>query len=59
MAKSDLIDIAGQLTAETPNAYRFCDGDKTEWLPKSQCQWDEDDKTMTMPEWLALEKGFI
>lgn len=44
---------------ETEKAYRFYDGGKEEWLPKSQCEWDPDSKTMTMPEWLAKEKGFI
>ena len=28
------------------------------WLPLSQCQ-ENDDGTVTMPEWLALEKGLI
>jgi hypothetical protein len=57
--KSDLVDIAGQIWDERPLAYRFHDGDLTVWLPKSQCEWDPDDKTMTMPEWLAKEKGLI
>jgi hypothetical protein len=26
---------------------------------KSQCQWDEEGKEMTMPEWLAKEKELI
>lgn len=46
---------------------------RTFWLPKSQCQWDpenspEDDEdmtdpgkvfTVTLPYWIALEKGLI
>jgi len=56
MVKSSLIDISGELKAETEKAYRFFDGIKTVWLPKSQCQWDEEEKTMTMEEWLAVEK---
>jgi hypothetical protein len=59
MPKREIIDIAGEIVGETEMAYRFYDGKRTEWLPKSQCQWDVDDKTMAMPEWLALEKGFI
>jgi RNase P/RNase MRP subunit p29 len=58
MAK-ELIDIAGQILFETEKAYRFDSGDKQEWIPKSQCQWDQDNKVMTMPEWIAMEKGFI
>lgn len=57
--KSDLIDIAGKIVFETEKAYRFDDGARQVWLPKSQCEWDPDDKTMAMPEWLAQEKELI
>jgi hypothetical protein len=66
MPNNKLIDISGELVVpfETPLAYRFYDGSRTEWIPKSQCEWDASDRdpnigTMTMPEWLAQEKGFI
>ena len=65
-----LIDIAAQLCHETDKAYLIFDG-RTEikkgdaaptdlkiWLPKSQVE-NNDDGTFIMPEWLALEKGFI
>jgi len=55
----DIIEIAGELRGETEKAYRLYDGKKTEWVPKSQCEWDEKDKTMQMPEWLAMDKGFL
>jgi len=55
----ELIDIAGEIRGETDAAYRFHDGARTVWLPKSQCHWDEDDKTMAMPTWLATEKELI
>lgn len=64
-----LIDIAAELIHETDKAYLVYDGrdesikgEKKEirtWLPKSQVEYDEKDKIFTMPEWLALEKGFI
>lgn len=57
--KSDLIDVAGEIQGETHAAYRFFDGARTVWLPKSQVEWDGDDKTMAMPEWLAKEKELI
>ncbi len=59
--KNDLVDIAGELVEpyETPAAYRFFDGSRTVWLPKSQCEWDDEDITMTMPRWLAEKKGLI
>lgn len=59
MAKRELVDISGYVQGETELAFRFNDGDQTVWLPKSQCQWNETDKTMTMPEWLAKEKELI
>jgi hypothetical protein len=54
-----LVDITGEISAETDLAYRFFDGKIFVWLPKSQCQWDIDDKIMTMPEWLAIEKELV
>ena len=57
--KNDLVDLSGEIQGETEKAYRFYDGIRTVWLPKSQCQWDVDSKTMTMPEWIAKEKELI
>jgi hypothetical protein len=56
-----LCDIAGELVSpfETEKAYRFYDGKVTVWLPKSQCEWDDLEKVMTMPEWLAKDKELI
>ncbi len=56
--KSDLVDIAAELRGETEKAFRLFDSDKTEWVPKSQVENNEDG-TFAMPEWLAMEKGFI
>jgi hypothetical protein len=57
--KSDLVDVAGEIRGETEKAYSFFDGTRAIWLPKSQVEWDEADKTMTMPEWLAKERKLI
>lgn len=57
--KSDLVDIAGEVQGETAAAYRFYDGARTVWLPRSQCEWNPDDKTMAMPMWLAKDKELI
>lgn len=59
MVNIKLIDIAGEIRGETDKAYRFYDGKITVWLPKSLCEWDPDDKTMTMEEWLAIDKGLV
>ena len=54
----DLVDITAEIRAETDKAWRLFDGDRTEWVPKSQVERN-DDGTFTMPEWLAKDKGFI
>lgn len=53
-----LFDLAAEKRAETERAIRLFDGTRSEWVPKSQVQ-DNEDGTFTMPEWLAKEKGFI
>ncbi len=58
-ANHDLVDISGELQAETEKAYLLFDGTTKIWLPKSQVEWNDETKTMTMPEWMALEKGLI
>lgn len=56
--ESDIIDIAAEIKGETDKAWRLYDGSRTEWVPKSQVE-KNDDGTFAMPEWLAMEKGFI
>ena len=58
-ANHDLIDLSGEIHGETERAWRFYDGKETAWLPKSLCEWDEESKTMTVPEWMAIEKGLV
>lgn len=59
--KHDIITVLGKVRAETAAAYFFHqeDDDKAVWIPKSQCEWDSDNNEMQMPEWLALDKGFL
>lgn len=57
-ANHDLVDISGEIRAHTEKGLQFFDGDKTVWLPRSQIEVN-DDGTITMPEWLAIEKGLI
>lgn len=54
----DIIDIAANLCHETEQAFFIDDGVKRVWIPKSQAQ-QNDDGTFSMPEWLAMDKGFI
>jgi hypothetical protein len=64
--KSDLVDVAGCLHAKTDKAILFSDTAHKEdavWLPLSQCEVENDGHknfvTVTMPEWLAKDKGLI
>jgi hypothetical protein len=54
----ELVDIEAQVQGETLDAWRLYDGKTTAWVPKSQVE-DNGDGTFTMPEWLAIEKGFV
>lgn len=56
--RSDLVDISGEIRAQTDKAIQFYDGSTTVWLPRSQIEINDDD-TVTMPEWLAMDKGLI
>lgn len=55
----ELVDIAGEVRGETNAAFRFFDGDRTVWLPKSQVEWHASDKVMVVPMWLAKDKELI
>ena len=57
--RSDIIDIACKLLMTKEKAYWIDDGTKRVWVPKSLCEWDEADRTMAMPEWLAIDKGLV
>jgi hypothetical protein len=59
MRDAEPIEIAGDVRGETQNAYRFFDGAAEVWLPKSRVTWEPATKLMTVPEWLAFEKGLI
>ena len=54
-----VVDVKGEVEGETELAYRFNDGTRVVWLPKSQCEWNEGSDEMTMPEWLAKDKELI
>jgi hypothetical protein len=62
----DLVTIDDvEVIAETEKALLIFDGDREEWVPRSQIGKTSDvhekgDKgTILIPEWLAKEKGFI
>ena len=63
--KSNIIDIDGAIEARTEKAVLFHTGNKEDaaWLALSQIEIEETGiggiVTVTLPEWLALEKGLI
>ncbi len=67
MSKRELVDLAGCLHAETDKAILFSDTAHKEdavWLPKSQVEFVHDGGqerfiTVTLPEWLAKDKGLL
>ncbi len=58
MSKREIVDITVRLKAESGRGFLLDDGKTTAWVPKSQVEKNPDG-TFTMPEWLALDKGFI
>lgn len=59
--KSNLVDVACIIRHETERAWLVDVGEeKPVWIPKSQAEIDEAHGTiLTLPEWLAREKGLI
>lgn len=60
-----LTDITVRLVQQTERAILVCDSDdldKAVWLPKSQVEFEEkagDIVEVTLPEWLAIERGLV
>lgn len=64
MTRSNIIDLTVHLHHETEGAVMVSDtADPADavWLPKSQIEIEEDGAvhTVSLPEWLAKEKGLI
>lgn len=64
MTRSDIIDLTVDLHHETDRAVLVSDtGDKEDavWLPLSQIEIEPDGGThvVSLPEWLASEKGLV
>lgn len=63
--KSDLVDVSVVLHHETPKAVLVSDDgnrDRGVWLPLSQVEVEHKKGgvvEVTMPEWLAIEKGLV
>jgi hypothetical protein len=64
MSEKEVVDVAGETYAETDKAILFSDDgdiDNARWLPKSQIEIFKEGKavTVTMPMWLAKDKGYV
>ena len=54
----DSIEIYGMIKARTSLAILWDDGDTQAWLPLSQIELPDDEKSVLMSCWLAEDKGF-
>lgn len=60
--RAGLWEVTGRIVMETAKAFLFDDGSGAKWLPKSKViREDGHDgvSMLSMPEWLAKEKGFV
>lgn len=55
----DVVDVSCTIKHETAQAVLINDGDNDIWLPFSQVEVDRTANMVSMPEWLAIEKGLI
>lgn len=57
-----IVDLNATVHAETEKArgFKFSE-DQVDliWIPKSQHEWDEREWVISLPEWLAIEKGLV
>lgn len=61
MSEQELVDIPfDEIVHQTTKATLFDVGDEEVWLPKSEIrEIDEAEKHVTIPVWLATEKGLV
>lgn len=60
----NFVELDLQREAETAKAILVSDGITKEWIPKSQLEDDPENLgnglvRIIMPEWLAIDKGFV
>jgi hypothetical protein len=64
MSKKQLCDLELHLHAETNKAILVSNygvAENAVWVPKSQCEFEIKNNLVevTMPEWLAIDKGLV
>lgn len=55
----ELIFSYDEFINETALAWLLRVSDKLSWFPKDDCEIDRQDKTIYVPEWLAIKKGLV
>jgi len=65
MTDPKLVDLDLKVVHQTEKAFLLTDGREdangdliSEWVAKANCE-NNNDGTFTMPEWSAIEKGFV
>jgi len=62
-SKNNPVEFCGEIKNESDLAYMVYDGDSITWIPKSQVMKlkpvKNSDFIITIPEWLAIEKGIV
>jgi hypothetical protein len=60
---AEVVDISCLILSETDKAVRIDDGERQAWVPLSQVEIERvpgsSTAVVTMPVWLATEKGFV
>ena len=64
MGTKEMVELEGYIKAQTDKAILFDYEDVEDWIPKSQLESsdalvEETLISITIPEWLAKEKGFM
>jgi hypothetical protein len=52
-------EYAGGIIAETDKAWLLNVSGEETWFPKSKCEINEGAGTITVPQWLAEQKGLV
>jgi len=64
VVSNEEVELELELLHQTDDAYLLSDGDTEAWVPRSLVSSleegdDEDTVIVTIPEWLAKEKGLV
>jgi hypothetical protein len=57
--RDKIIDLEAELIHETDRAWLLGINGEEVWLPKSLVEYNEQDKVVTLPERIAIDKGLV